>query len=139
MFAAGRIARKRVNQQTITAFETALRNADSLRLIRPDKNLMLFKSSDSNVIRGLADNIKLSRFGAEHYCACGGDAKFEFYKEGHLALDFTFHHKYKIRWRGFHKDIKLTKESAAYLVNWLLQNVKDEKFLKDFSFIASED
>ena len=139
MFVVWRVARKRVSEQTIAAFETALRDADSLRIVRPHENQILFETNDVNVIRELSENIKLNRFGAERYCECSGDVKFEFYSGGQLTTAFTFHHKYKIRWRDFHKDIKLTNKSAAFLVNWLMQNVKDEKFLEDFSIVTDRD
>ena len=58
--------------------------------------------------------------------------KFEFFKQGQPTIEFTFHHQFKIRWKGFHKDIKLTKESREFLIHWILQNVKDEEIMEQF-------
>ncbi len=132
--AAARIASKRVSVQIRSDFESAMRDADSVRLSRPDtkEQQIIFETSDRNVIEALAYNIKLSRYGAEDRCECAGDVKFEFYREGGLTIEFTFHHQSKIRWQGFHRDIKLKKESREFLVNWLLQNIKDEELKKRF-------
>ena len=134
LFAMSRIEGKRVNLKTRNAFEAALKGADSVRIKKGmfAKEELLFESRDSNVINGLFENIKLAKYGADNFCDCGGDLKFEFYKQGQLTFEFTFHHQFKIRWDGFHKDIKLTKESREFLIRWVLQNVKDKDVIEQF-------
>ena len=110
-----------------------MKEADSVRLTIPYGGKVVFESNDINVVRGLCDNIKLMRYGANNFCNCGGDVKFEFFKKGQPAIEFTFHHQFKIRWNGFEKDIKLKKESREFLIQWLLRNVKDEEFQRQFS------
>ncbi len=134
--------RRWTGPQAQRSFDTALEGVNLLRVSTTadykGEPATLGEITETKAIKELFQNIKFAPLVPGARCACHGDIIFEFCREGNMVLRFSFHGKRNIRWEQWPSDIKLTKQSAAYLVRWISANVHNKEFLREFNYDAND-
>lgn len=125
------VARSWQSPQTLANFKSLLEGANRVVVASPsvedDRQKVYFIESDPKPVSKLIDGIRFSRFGGGTVCACNGNAVIKFYNNDKLLLEVNSQHKQYIRWQGWFADVKLTGQSAAFLVSWIKERATDEQ------------
>ena len=93
-----------------------------------DRQKVLFQVTDPAKVRALIDNLKFLPKPTGPSCTCWGYPGIDWYRGSERLAVTSVQHCRAIRWKGFPTDASLTKESAAWLKQWLLDHgIKEEK------------
>lgn len=87
---------------------------------RPDREKVLFETTDMSVLEDLSKNITLTLGFVGIHCRCCGDMTFDLYQSAQLIYSFTLHHGRRIRIKDLSRNDKdLTSGSKKGLSKWL--------------------
>ena len=92
----------------------------------PDDHAVLFEVTDPTEIEELRENLEFENRQQRSVCPCLGYPGVDWYRGNRRIAHASIQHGRAIRWGGFQADARLTEESSAWLVQWLLDHEIDE-------------
>ena len=93
-----------------------------------DRQKVLFEITDGPKVRAVLEHLKFLPKPTAPSCACWGYPGIDWYHGGQRLAVTSVQHCRAVRWKGFPTDASLTKESAAWLKQWLLDHgIKEDK------------
>jgi hypothetical protein len=95
-----------------------------------DRQKVLFQVTNPAEIREVIENLQFQPQQSAPSCACWGYPGIAWYRGRQCLAVTSVQHCRAIRWKDFPTDAVLTKESAAWLKQWLLRHSFKEEKLK---------
>ncbi len=91
-----------------------------------DNAAVLFEITSPGGIQELRDNLEFKSGQERSVCACPGYPRVDWYRGKECIAITSIQHGRAVRWEGFQGDARLTDNSSAWLVRWLVNHEVDE-------------